>query len=67
MLQRYRKFETVAEDPNVPAKDRIVAQIMNVDTVVDILRLECEGPTLEQIKQSEETMMLKSSDDKDKS
>ena len=55
MLQRMRYFGVIAEDQMNPAKDRISAERMWVDTIIDILKLESERFSLAQGKQVKDT------------
>ena len=55
MLQRMRYFGVIAEDQMNPAKDRISAERMRVDTIIDILKLESERFSLAQGKQVKDT------------
>jgi hypothetical protein len=52
MLHRMRYFGVIAEDQMIPAKDRISAERMRVDAVIDILKLESERFSLAQGKKS---------------
>ena len=55
MLHRMRYFGVIAEDQMIPAKDRISAERLRVDTIIDILKLESERFSLAQGKEVKDT------------
>jgi hypothetical protein len=62
MLQRMRYFGVIAEDQMIPTKDRISAERLRVDTIIDILKLESERFSLAQGKQVKNTEERKNND-----
>jgi hypothetical protein len=62
MLHRMRYFGVIAEDQMIPAKDRISAERLRVDTVINILKLESERFSSAQGKEVKNTEERKNND-----
>jgi hypothetical protein len=62
MLHRMRYFGVIAEDQMIPATDRISAERLRVDTIIDILKLESERFSLTQGKEVTNNEEIKNND-----